>query len=318
MNLKLKVIFATILSLMILCITSIVFAVDLTVGGLSVSSDASVTQGKEFTVNINLSNFQTSAEAVVISGKIEYDKDKLEYVSGSLAPNKANGWTVTFSESKMVFLSENMDSANVEGNSNMLTLKFKAKSDVEGTASIKVTSTSASDATNFNGGSTSVTISKPVEEQDGNQDEEQGGNQGEEQGGNQGNEQGGNQGEEQGGSQGNEQGGNQGNEQGGNQGNEQGGNQGNEQGGNQGNEQGGNQGEEQSGSQDNEQSENQGEQQTEVQGNNDNKEVSTENATTKGTLPATGDNSYLNIVLANLSLIAIISIIYFCKIKNRK
>ena len=310
MNLKLKVIFATILSLMILCVTSSVFAVDVTVGSLSVSADANVTQGKEFTVNINLSNFKTSAEAVVISGKIEYDKDKLEYVSGSLASNRENGWTVTFSESKMVFLSENMDPANVEKNSNMLTLKFKAKSNVEGTASIKVTSTSASDATNFNGGSTSVTISKPVEEQDGNQDEEQGGNQG--------NEQGGNQDEEQGGNQGNEQGGNQGEEQGGNQGNEQGGNQGNEQGGNQGNEQGGNQGEEQSGSQDNEQSENQGEQQTEVQGNNDNKEVSSENTTTKGTLPATGDNSYLNIVLANLSIIAIISIIYFCKVEIKK
>ena len=69
MNLKLKGIFATILSLMIICITSSVFAVDVTVGGLSVSADANVTQGKEFTVKINLSNFETSAQAVVISGK---------------------------------------------------------------------------------------------------------------------------------------------------------------------------------------------------------------------------------------------------------
>ena len=294
MNLKLKGIFATILSLMIICITSSVFAVDVTVGGLSVSSDASVTQGKEFTVNINLSNFKTSAEAVVISGKIEYDKDKLEYVSSSLAPNKANGWTVTFSESKMVFLSENMDPASVEGNSNMLTLKFKAKSDAEGTASIKVTSTSASDATNFNGGSTSVTISKQVEEQEGNQGEEQGGNQGEEQGGNQG--------EEQGGSQGDEQGENQGNEQGGNQGNEQDENQGEEQGGNQDNEQSGNQGGQQTGTQNN---------------NNDNK--STEDTTTKkGKLPATGDNNYLNIIIADFAIISVISLIYFIKIKNKK
>ena len=294
MNLKLKGIFATILSLMIICITSSVFAADVTVGSLSVSADANVTQGKEFTVKINLSNFETSAQAVVISGKIEYDKDKLEYVSSSLAPNKANGWTVTFSESKMVFLSENMDPASVEGNSNMLTLKFKAKSDAEGTASIKVTSTSASDATNFNGGSTSVTISKQVEEQEGNQGEEQGGNQGEEQGGNQG--------EEQGGSQGDEQGENQGNEQGGNQGNEQDENQGEEQGGNQDNEQSGNQGGQQTGTQNN---------------NNDNK--STEDTTTKkGKLPATGDNNYLNIIIADFAIISVISLIYFIKIKNKK
>ena len=286
MNLKLKGIFATILSLMIICITSSVFAVDVTVGGLSVSSDASVTQGKEFTVNINLSNFKTSAEAVVISGKIEYDKDKLEYVSSSLAPNKANGWTVTFSESKMVFLSENMDPASVEGNSNMLTLKFKAKSDVEGTASIKVTSTSASDATNFNGGSTSVTISKLVEEQGGNQDEEQGGNQGEEQGGNQGNEQDENQGEEQGG--------------------------------NQGNEQDENQGEEQGGNQDNEQSGNQGGQQTGTQNNNNDNKSTEDTTTKKGKLPATGDNNYLNIIIADFAIISVISLIYFIKIKNKK
>ena len=106
MNLKLKGIFATILSLMIICITSSVFAVDVTVGGLSVSADANVTQGKEFTVKINLSNFETSAQAVVISGKIEYDKDKLEYVSNSLTSNSANGWTVTFSDSKMVLIQQ--------------------------------------------------------------------------------------------------------------------------------------------------------------------------------------------------------------------
>lgn len=286
MNLKLKGIFATILSLMIICITSSVFAVDVTVGGLSVSADANVTQGKEFTVKINLSNFETSAQAVVISGKIEYDKDKLEYVSGSLTSNSANGWTVTFSESKMVFLSENMAPANVEKNSNLLTLKFKAKSDVEGTASIKVTSTSASDATNFNGGSTSVTISKLVEEQGGNQDEEQGGNQGEEQGGNQGNEQDENQGEEQGGNQGNEQDENQGEEQGGNQGNEQSGNQGG--------------------------------QQTETQGNNNDNKSTEDTTTKKGKLPATGDNNYLNIIIADFAIISVISLIYFIKIKNKK
>ncbi len=290
MNLKLKGIFATILSLMIICITSSVFAADVTVGGLSVSADANVTQGKEFTVKINLSNFETSAQAVVISGKIEYDKDKLEYVSNSLTSNSANGWTVTFSDSKMVFLSENMNPTSVGKNSNMLTLKFKAKSDVEGTASIKVTSTTASDATNFNGGSTSVTISKPVEEQGGNQDDEQsGGSQDEEQGGNQGNEQGGSQGEEQGGNQGNEQGGSQGNEQGGNQGNGQSENQGSTQGG----------------------------QQSQNQVNN--KDTSKEdNTTKKGSLPATGENNYLKILIVSFAAIAAISLMYFIKIKNKK
>ena len=286
MSLKLKGIFATILSLMIICITSSVFAVDVTVGGLSVSADANVTQGKEFTVKINLSNFETSAQAVVISGKIEYDKDKLEYVSGSLTSNSANGWTVTFSDTKMVFLSENMAPANVEKNSNLLTLKFKAKSDVEGTASIKVTSTSASDATNFNGGSTSVTISKPVEEQGGNQGNEQGGNQDEEQGGNQGNEQGGNQDEEQGEDQGNEQDENQGEEQGGNQGNEQSGNQGG--------------------------------QQTETQGNNNDNKSTEDTTTKKGKLPATGDDNYIGIVIIDFIVIAVISLIYFFKTKNKK
>ena len=281
---KLKGIFATILALMILCVTSSVFAADVTVGSLSVSADASVLQGNEITVRLNLADFQTTAQYVGISGKIEYDKDKLEYVSGSLSANSANSWTVTFSEGTMVFLAENMAPANVGKNSNLLTLKFKAKSDVEGTASVKATNVKTTDATNFNGGATSITITKPVEEPSGNEGEQQGG----QQSGNQNEQQGGNQGEQQGGNQNEQQGG----QQSGNQ-NEQ-------------------QGEQQSGSQSGQQGGNQGSQQS------SNESSKADNTTKKGTLPATGENSYIKVIIADFVAIAVISFIYFIKTKKKK
>ena len=169
MNFRLKQLFAIILALLIISISGTVLAADVTVGGLALSTDKTVEQGKEFTVNINLSNFQTSASTVTIIGKIEYDKTKLEYVSGSISSNTSEGWDDVeslgeqcFKESNMGFLFENRTPKKIGANSNFLTLKFKAKADVEGNADIKVVVSSVSDATNFNGSSVTVAVTKPV------------------------------------------------------------------------------------------------------------------------------------------------------------
>ena len=147
MNLKIKKVFAVILTLIIISIT----------------------------VKINLSNFQTSATTVTIIGKIDYDKTKLEYVSNSISSNTAEGWDDVaslgeqcFKESNMGFLFENRSAAKIGKDSNFLTLKFKAKADVEGDANITVNINSVSDATNFDGASTKITITKPVQKQDTN------------------------------------------------------------------------------------------------------------------------------------------------------
>ena len=169
MNLRIKRILAVILALIIISITSSVFAVDVTVGNLSISGSKTVQQGQEFTVKINLSNFQTSASTVTIIGKIEYDKEKLEYISNSISSNTAEGWDDVealgeqcFKESNMGFLFENRTPKKIGANSNFLTLKFKAKSNVEGNANIKVIISSVSDATNFNGSTMTVAINKPA------------------------------------------------------------------------------------------------------------------------------------------------------------
>lgn len=175
-----KKVFAVILALIIVSITCNVFAVDVTVGGLSLSSATTVNQGEEFTVTINLSNFQTSASTVIIIGKIEYEKDKLEYISNSISSNTGEGWDdikalgeQSFKESNMGFILENRTPSKIGANSNLLTLKFKAKANVEGVATIKVNVNSVSDATNFSGNSTTVTITKPAEQQPGGQQGEQ-------------------------------------------------------------------------------------------------------------------------------------------------
>ena len=171
MNFKLKKLFAVVLALIIVSITGSVFAVDVTVGNLALATETTVEQGKEFTVKINLSEFQTSASSVTIIGKIEYDKDKLEYVSNSISSNTAEGWDDVktlgeqcFKESNMGFLFENRTPSKIGKNSNFLTLKFKAKDNVEGSANITVSINSVSDATNFSGDSKTVTITKKVEQ----------------------------------------------------------------------------------------------------------------------------------------------------------
>ncbi len=169
MNLRLKKLFAVILALIIIGISGTVLAVDVTVGSLALSTDKTVEQGKEFTVKINLSNFQTSSSSVTIIGKIEYDKDKLEYVSGSISSNTEEGWDDVeslgeqcFKESNMGFLFENRTPKKIGANSNFLTLKFKAKANVEGNANITVSVSSVSDSTNFNGDTATVAITKPA------------------------------------------------------------------------------------------------------------------------------------------------------------
>ena len=142
-----------------------------TVGNLTLATKTTVEQGKEFTVKINLSEFQTSASSVTIIGKIEYDKDKLEYVSNSISSNTNEGWDDVkalgeqcFKESNMGFLFENRTPSKIGKNSNFLTLKFKAKANVEGNANITVSINSVSDATNFSGDSKTVAITKKVEQ----------------------------------------------------------------------------------------------------------------------------------------------------------
>ena len=168
---KLKKLFVLVLTLIIVSITGSVFAVDATVGNLALATETTVEQGKEFTVKINLSNFQTSASSVTIIGKIEYDKDKLEYVSNSISSNTDEGWDDVkalgeqcFKESNMGFLFENRTPSKIGKNSNFLTLKFKAKDNVEGNANITVSINSVSDATNFSGDSKTVAITKKVEQ----------------------------------------------------------------------------------------------------------------------------------------------------------
>ncbi len=171
MNFKLKKLFVLVLTLIIVSITGSVFAVDATVGNLALATETTVEQGKEFTVKINLSEFQTSASSVTIIGKIEYDKDKLEYVSNSISSNTDEGWDDVkalgeqcFKESNMGFLFENRTPSKIGKNSNFLTLKFKAKANVEGNANITVSINSVSDATNFSGDSKTVAITKKVEQ----------------------------------------------------------------------------------------------------------------------------------------------------------
>lgn len=173
MNFKLKKLFVIILALIIVSITGSVFAADVTVGSLALATETTVEQGKEFTVKINLSGFQTtSTSSVTIIGKIEYDKDKLEYVSNSISSNTAEGWDDVslgeqcFKESNMGFLFENRTPSEIGKNSNFLTLKFKAKDNVEGNANITVNVSSVSDATNFSGDSKTVAITKKVEQQE--------------------------------------------------------------------------------------------------------------------------------------------------------
>ena len=171
MNFKLKKLFVIILALIIVSITGSVFAADVTVGNLALATESTVEQGKEFTVKINLSEFQTSASSVTIIGKIEYDKDKLEYVSNSISSNTAEGWDDVkalgeqcFKESNMGFLFENRTPSKIGKNSNFLTLKFKAKDNVEGNANITVNVSSVSDATNFSGDTKTVAITKKAEQ----------------------------------------------------------------------------------------------------------------------------------------------------------
>ncbi len=280
MSFKLKKVFAVVLALIIMSVTSSVFAADVTVGSLSISSANKVSQGEEFTVKINLSNFQTSASTVTIIGKIEYDKDKLEYISNSISSNTAEGWDdvkalgeQSFRESNMAFILENRTPSKIGANSNFLTLKFKAKQNLEGTATIKVNVNSVSDATNFSGSSTTVTISKPVEEQQPSEDEQQG--------------------EE---SQGGEQSGGQQQEQ--PSGSEQ---------------QEGSQSGEGQGQQTGEQVV-----QTQSEKTTNNSKSGIDTTTKKGELPKTGVNSYIWIGIVVCTAIAIINLIYINRIKNNK
>ena len=180
MNFKLKKLFVLVLTLIIVSITGSVFAVDATVGNLALATETTVEQGKEFTVKINLSEFQTSASSVTIIGKIEYDKDKLEYVSNSISSNTAEGWDDVkalgeqcFKESNMGFLFENRTPSKIGKNSNFLTLKFKAKDNVEGNANITVSINSVSDATNFSGDSKTIAITKKAEQVESKPSDEQ-------------------------------------------------------------------------------------------------------------------------------------------------
>ncbi len=167
MKLTIKKVFAVIFALIIVSISCSVNAVDVTVGSLTISAPTEVNQGEEFTVTVNLSNFQTSASTVTVIGKIDYEKDKLEYISNSISSNTEEGWDdikalgeQSFRESNMAFILENRTPSKIGANSNLLTLKFKAKADIEGSSTITVNVNSVSDATNFNGNSTTISITK--------------------------------------------------------------------------------------------------------------------------------------------------------------
>ena len=160
-----KQICVLILAVMLIGLTGSVYAADATSGTLKVQAASEVEQGKEFDVAINLSNFSTTSSIVAIIGKIEYDKDKLEYVS--ITSNTEAGWDdiddTSFDEESMGFILENRKAGKLGANDNLLNIKFKAKSNVEGNAYVRVKVSSASESSNFPGDEITVKVTKPEE-----------------------------------------------------------------------------------------------------------------------------------------------------------
>lgn len=178
-----KMLITVMMAIMIIGTAGFVNA-DTTTGALVLVAEKNQHPGDTFTVAVNFSNLQTDEKASFgINGKIEYDTEKLEFVS--ITTNEAEGWDKvnknTFNEAKMNYWFENEfeESDTIGANSNIFTLTFKVKDNVEGDATIKVNVSEVTHNTNFSGASTTISITKKIEqvdpeepEDDNNQDQD--------------------------------------------------------------------------------------------------------------------------------------------------
>ena len=167
MNKITKSIMTLILAFTLICITGVVKA-DTTTGALALVAETNQHPGDTFTVAVNFSNLQTDEKASFgINGKIEYDTEKLDFVS--VTTNTDGGWDTvgpnTFNESKMSYWFENtFGKGNIGANSNIFTLTFKVKDGAKGDAVVKVNVSEVTHNSNFPGASTTIKITEKAQE----------------------------------------------------------------------------------------------------------------------------------------------------------
>ncbi len=167
MNKIYKNLVTLILSIILICSAGIVKA-DTSTGALALAAETSQHPGDTFTVAVNFSNLQTDEKASFgINGKIEYDKEKLDFVS--IASNTDGGWDAvgpnTFNQSNMSYWFENtFGKGDIGANSNIFTLTFKVKDGVTGDAIIKVNVSEVSHNSNFPGASITINITEKTQD----------------------------------------------------------------------------------------------------------------------------------------------------------